>query len=288
MNYNINVDNTILQNGNLSSYLSSIKQIPVLSAEEERELAIKKDNGCLDSAKTLILSTLRFVHYIANSYSGYNLNKEDLIQEGNIGLLKAVKKYSPSAGVRLASYAVHWIRSEISEYIMNNWSVVKVSTTKSRRALFWKLNKEKKRIDKWLSDIEINNVALKYNATVADVIAVEQAFSRRDDSTDNKCDTIGINDQSLSYLSDDSQNPLQFVEQHDLSLKRRALLEKAISTLNEREKFIIQSRQMVDPPVSFRVLAEKYNISLQRVQQIENIVIKKLSKICNDNKKDFL
>lgn len=265
----------------LSSYLSYAKSIPMLSVEEERALfeRFQLEND-LEAARTIILSHLRFVVYVAKSYAGYGIPIEDLIQEGNIGLMKSVKRFELSHGVRLASFAVHWIKAEIHEYVLKNWRLVKVATTKAQRKLFFNLRKAKKKLG-WISTEEAEQIAKDLNVKTNEVFEMESRLHQRDtffDSTfgDRVDDDVDNDSAKASYLEDHSTRPDLICENDENASDAIESLREAISKLDDRSQDIINSRWYSEKKVSLKVLAEKYGVSLERIRQIEAAAFKKL------------
>jgi RNA polymerase sigma-32 factor len=264
--------------GSIESYISAVGQVSMLSAEEERKLAEQlRDNGDLESARKLIMSHLRFVVHVAKSYSGYGLAQADLIQEGNIGLMKAVKRFDPSVGVRLVSFAVHWIKAEIHEFVLKNWRIVKVATTKAQRKLFFNLRKSKKRLG-WFTAAEVQNVAETLGVSEKEVLQMESRMSSHDQSFDL---SDSDNDESenfapVQYLEDHSSNVESNVVASNWEQDASSRLLSALKTLDERSQFIIQSRWLSDDKTTLHDLADKYSVSAERVRQIEKNAMKKL------------
>lgn len=265
----------------LSSYLRYAKSIPVLSAEEERELfqRFQLEND-LEAARTIILSHLRFVVYIAKSYAGYGIPVEDLIQEGNIGLMKSVKRFELSHGVRLASFAVHWIKAEIHEYVLKNWRLVKVATTKAQRKLFFNLRKAKKRLG-WISKDEAEQIAQDLSVKTSEVFEMESRLHQRDSFFDASFgdrvdDEVSGDSAKALHLEDHSTRPDLICEYDESTSDVTEALREAILKLDDRSQDIINSRWYAEKKVSLKALAEKYEISLERVRQIEAAAIKKL------------
>ncbi len=263
--------------GNLKSYIASAYQVPVLNADEEHSLALRlHDFNDLDAARILIVHHLRFVIQVARGYTGYGLPLADLVQEGNIGLMKAVKRFDPHKGVRLVSFAVHWVRAEIHEYVLRNWRIVKVATTKAQRKLFFNLRSAKKRLA-WLNQDEIKNIADELGVKPSDVIEMEKRISNSDLEFDLPSDA----DESKSfapaaYLSHASNDPETEIEDNDWQAHQNKQLESALKTLDERSRDIISRRWLVEKKVTLQELATKYQISAERVRQLENNAIKKL------------
>jgi RNA polymerase sigma-32 factor len=272
--------NLAVPQGNLESYIHYVKQIPVLSAEEEKELAYRLQNeNDLDAARQLVISHLRFVVHIARGYSGYGLPQADLIQEGNIGLMKAVKRFDPTKEVRLVSFAVHWIKAEIHEFILRNWKIVKVATTKAQRKLFFNLRKSKKRLG-WFSQEEVAAVANDLGVSEAVVREMESRLSNVDTPFDSYCDPDDENHNEVvapaAYLQDLSHDPATVMEKsnwNDHSVKK---LSEALDNLDERSRDILNKRWLSENKSTLQDLAEHYNVSAERVRQLEKNAMKKL------------
>ena len=263
--------------GSLEAYIGIVNQSPVLSREEERELAYRFQNeNDLDAAKKLIVSQLRFVVHIARTYSGYGLPLADLIQEGNIGLMKAVKKFDPDRGTRLVTYAVHWIRSEIHEFVFNNWKIVKVATTKAQRKLFFKLRNAKKSIG-WLTNDEKKLIAKDLGVKPKDVATMEQRFASVDMSYD-----LGNTDSDEDYVSpagflpSPDSDPSSIVENDNWLQGKKEQLSTALEGLDNRSKEILMSRWLTDEKVTLKELAKQYQVSIERIRQIEEAAIQEL------------
>ncbi|WP_354623543.1 RNA polymerase sigma factor RpoH [Psychromonas sp. MME2] len=268
---------SLVPQGSIGAYVQSVNQFPMLSAEEEKELAERLFNeGDLDAAKKLVMSHLRFVAYIAKSYAGYGLPQADLIQEGNIGLMKAVRRFDPSIGVRLVSFAVHWIKAEIHEYVIRNWRVVKVATTKAQRKLFFNLRKAKKRLG-WLSQDEVETVAENLNVSTKDVLEMESRLNAQDQSFDlSASDDEDGNFSPVQYLEDKSADVAVVVEKEYTEKSQKNKLYAALSMLDERSQDIINSRWLDDSKATLHDLAARYEISAERVRQLEANALKKL------------
>ena len=261
--------------GSLEAYISIVNQAPLLSRDEERELAYQYQNhNDLDAARKLIMSQLRFVVHIARSYNGYGLSLADLIQEGNIGLMKAVKKFDADRGVRLVTYAVHWIRAEMHEFIFSNWKVVKVATTKAQRKLFFNLRKSKKNLG-WLTKQETESIARDLGVKPKEVTTMEQRFASKDMAFDGK-DTEDDFTAPSGFLPAPNSDPAEAIESHNWLEENTTLLMQAIKGLDTRSKEIITARWLNDEKLTLKVLAQKYSISLERVRQLEENAIMKL------------
>ena len=264
--------------GSLDAYIDRVSQIPVLSKEDEVALAIRfRAEGDLDAARQLVLSHLRFVVHISRGYLGYGLPMGDLVQEGNVGLMKAVKRFDPAVGVRLVSFAVHWIRAEIHEYVLRNWRLVKVATTKSQRKLFFNLRRMKKNLA-WLSEEETQAVARDLGVDVSDVREMEQRLSARDMSFD----PVPDNDEDESnyspamYLPASNADPALEVEREEWDEDSADRLSMALDKLDERSRSILKRRWMTDDKATLHELADEYGISAERVRQVETNAISKL------------
>ena len=261
----------IIATGSLQSYLDSVQQLPILTAGEERELFQQfQEQEDLEAARRLVLSHLRYVVYVARSYSGYGLPVEDLIQQGNVGLMKSVKKFDLSHGVRLVSFAVHWIKAEIHEYILKNWKIVKVATTKAQRKLFFNLRKAKQRLG-WFTAEEINQVASDLGVKPQEVLEMEARLANSDESFDPVVlDDDGVVSGPSAYLTyEDDQGPGDRVESEELQALQQAGLRVALDMLDDRSRDIVSARWLGEEKVSLKTLAEKYGVSLERIRQIE-------------------
>ncbi len=269
----------VVPQGNLEAYVSYVKQIPVLSAEEEKSLAYRlRDYNDLDAARQLVISHLRFVVHVARGYAGYGIPQADLIQEGNIGLMKAVKRFDPEKEVRLVSFAVHWIKAEIHEYILRNWKIVKVATTKAQRKLFFNLRKSKKRLG-WFSQEEITAVANDLGVSEANVREMESRLSNMDASFDGYADTDDDSHEApapAAYLQDMSADPANMLENSDWDEHNNSQLANAMQTLDERSKDILAKRWLNEDKMTLQELAEKYNVSAERIRQLEKNAMKKI------------
>ncbi len=264
----------------LDAYNKIVHATPLLTAEEEYELATRlQEKGDMEAAQRLILSHLRFVNRIAKGYSGYGLPLADLIQEGNIGLMKAVKRFDPTKGVRLVSFAVHWIRAEIHEYVIRNWRIVKIATTKAQRKLFFNLRSAKQRLG-WLNQEEIEAVANDLGVSPENVIEMERRLASPDTSFDLPVD--GDNDEAsfspVAYLTGpENMDPSVALEESDFSENQNQQLEQALATLDDRSRDIIQQRWLnEDNKATLHTLAEQYQVSAERIRQIESSAMKKL------------
>ncbi|MBE0438806.1 MAG: RNA polymerase sigma factor RpoH [Gammaproteobacteria bacterium] len=266
--------------GNLDAYTNLAHNIPMLTAEEEYDLAMRlQRDGDLDAAQRLVLSHLRFVNRIAKGYSGYGLPVADLIQEGNIGLMKAVKRFDPEKGVRLVSFAVHWIRAEIHEYVIRNWRIVKIATTKAQRKLFFNLRGAKKRLG-WLNQEEVEAIADDLGVTPENVMDMERRLSQPDTSFDlpNDVDDEETSFSPVAYLTGpDNTDPSMELEQLDATDYQHTKLSNALALLDERSRDIVSQRWLNDDSkATLHTLADQYHVSAERIRQIENNAMKKL------------
>ncbi len=263
---------------NLESYLQNVNSIPLLSAEREAELADKLfHQGDVDAARQLVLSHLRFVAYVARSFSGYGLSEADLIQEGNVGLMKAVKRFNPEFKVRLVSFAVHWIKAEIHEFILKNWRIVKIATTKSQRKLFFNLRSAKKRLG-WMNEQEVSDIAETLGVDPQTVRLMEGRLAARDASFDLD-DDDDDSTAPVQYLTDSSHDPAEIVEFEDLNNYEHQRLMSAYEGLDARAKEIISSRWLSEKKMTLHQLAEHFSISAERVRQLEQNALKKLRQV---------
>jgi RNA polymerase sigma-32 factor len=267
-----------LPTGNMDAYISAAFQLPMLSADEEHALAVRlRDQQDLDAARTLVMSHLRFVVRIARGYNGYGLPQNDLIQEGTVGLMKAVRRFDPEMGVRLVSFAVHWIKAEIHEYILRNWRIVKVATTKAQRKLFFNLRSAKKRLG-WFSRQEVEAVAEDLGVKPETVMEMESRLSSHDlafDGTDID-DEDAPHAAPAAYLPDLRDEPSRVLERADSAEAERADLYAALDALDERSRDIVQRRWLVDDKETLHDLAADYGVSAERIRQIEAAALKKL------------
>ena len=266
--------------GSLEAYIQAINGIPVLSTREERALAVRfREQQDLDAARKLVLHHLRFVVHVARGYLGYGLPLGDLIQEGNIGLMKAVKRFDPEVGVRLVSFAVHWIKAEMHEFILKNWRIVKVATTKSQRKLFFNLRGSKKRLG-WMNHEEVNTVARELGVSPEDVREMESRLAGQDitfDSTPESEDEDSNSVAPVTYLAADANaDPAHALEHSDWEEQGEAQLRLALTKLDERSRHIMQRRWLDESKATLQELADHYGISAERIRQLENNAIRKL------------
>ncbi|PCJ92549.1 MAG: RNA polymerase sigma factor RpoH [Porticoccaceae bacterium] len=278
MSKNLQTVDWMAPGANLAAYMQGANAVAVLSVEEERGLAedlyYRED---LDAARRLVLSHLRFVVYIARSYNGYGLPLGDLIQEGNVGLMKAVKRFNPEKGVRLVSFAVHWVKAEIHEYVLRNWRIVKVATTKAQRKLFFNLRGSKKRLA-WLTNDEAKAIAEDLGVEVGQVREMEKRLSARDAAFDPLTDDDDENAYQAPalYLEDKSADPALQVEQADTEQDNHTRMTEALNELDERSRDIIHSRWLGEDKATLHDLADKYSVSAERIRQLEKNAMKKV------------
>ena len=263
---------------NLNAYIQGVSAVPILSLDDERNLTeslyYQED---LDAARRLVLSHLRFVVHIARSYSGYGLPLSDLIQEGNVGLMKAVRRFNPEKGVRMVSFAVHWIKAEIHEFILRNWRIVKVATTKAQRKLFFNLRGAKKKLQ-WLSEREAKAVAEDLGVEVKEVLEMEMRLTARDatfDATPDD-DEDGTPIAPIYFLQDSDADPARIVERNELALDNSTRLGDALTSLDERSKDILQRRWLDDTKSTLHDLALEYGVSAERIRQLEKNAMKRV------------
>lgn len=262
--------------GSLDAYISAVHRIPVLSQDEEQSLSRHYlEDGDLPSAKKLVMSHLRFVVHVARGYSGYGLQLADLIQEGNIGLMKAVKRFDPDQGVRLVSFAVHWIRAEMHEFILKNWRIVKVATTKAQRKLFFNLRKSKKRLG-WMNAEEVRTVAKDLGVPEATVREMESRLSGRDIGFEPLNDDEDAKPAPAAFLVDDGADPYDNVSDADQSDNQMETLSAALGNLDDRSRDIIQRRWLNDDKATLQDLADEYGVSAERIRQVEANAMKKM------------
>jgi RNA polymerase sigma-32 factor len=264
--------------GSLDAYISAVNRVPVLSAEEEQALARQlRDEEDLDAAKSLVLSHLRFVVHVARGYQGYGLGMGDLIQEGNIGLMKAVKRFDPDQGVRLVSFAVHWVRAEMHEFILKNWRIVKVATTKAQRKLFFNLRKNKKRLG-WMNAAEVRAIAQDLNVSEREVLEMESRLSGRDVGFDAPADED--NDSAppspAAYLVAHDADPAAAYERDDHEESQLEILRDGLADLDARSRDILNRRFLGEPKATLQELADEYGVSAERIRQLEANALKKM------------
>ncbi len=262
----------------LDAYVANVSTIPILNAEEEKTLAERLffDND-LEAARQLVMSHMRFVVHIARSYQGYGLPLGDLIQEGNVGLMKAVKRFNPTMGVRLVSFAVHWIKAEMHEFILKNWRIVKVATTKAQRKLFFNLRSQKKGLG-WMNNDEVNAIAEDLGVDAATVRQMEGRMAATDmafDAPSDADDDAAVMAPSM-FLEDHSADPALMVEHQNVEESNNMQLTEAMSELDERARDILAQRWLVEEKATLHELAAKYEVSAERIRQIEKNAMKKL------------
>jgi len=271
---------------NLGAYISTVNQIPILTAEQEKELADRYFyDQDLDAAKMLVMSHLRFVVHIARSYAGYGLPQGDLIQEGNLGLMKAVKRFDPSMGVRLVSFAVHWIKAEIHEYVIRNWRIVKIATTKAQRKLFFNLRSLKKSSKK-LTLEEAQSIANDLNVTPEQVLEMEGRLTAYDAAFEASGDDDDENSTHVApalYLEDNRYDPARLIENEDYEEQSTAALHDAMEQLDDRSRNILQRRWLDDEKSTLHELAAEYNVSAERIRQLEKNAMEKIKVAMSSN-----
>lgn len=264
---------------NLGAYINNVNQIPILTPEQEKELAERYYyDQDLEAAKILVMSHLRFVIHIARSYAGYGLPQGDLIQEGNLGLMKAVKRFDPNMGVRLVSFAVHWIKAEIHEYVIRNWRIVKIATTKAQRKLFFNLRSLKKSSKK-LSLEEAQAIAHDLNVSVEQVLEMEgrltaydAAFEAQNDDDDEQSHSVA----PALYLEDNRYDPARMIEDDDWEEQNALSLHQAMQSLDDRSRHILQRRWLDEDKSTLHELAAEYNVSAERIRQLEKNAMEKI------------
>ncbi len=265
--------------GSLDAYIQEVNKIPMLTLEEEQELAHRyREHDDLEAARRLVLAHLRFVVHVAKGYTGYGLQLGDLVQEGNIGLMKAVKRFDPDREVRLVSFAVHWIRAEMHEFILRNWRIVKVATTKAQRKLFFNLRKSKKRLG-WLNMDEVNTVAENLGVKPEVVLEMESRLSGQDIGFDLSADSDDDDKPRVApaaFLQADSDSPEQVAEIEDLESHNNSLLYEGLDQLDERSQDIIRSRWLNDHKATLQELADRYGVSAERIRQLEANAMNKM------------
>jgi RNA polymerase sigma-32 factor len=266
--------------GSIEEYVGAVNLMPRFDAEEERALARRfREENDLDAARQLVLANLRFVVHVARGYMGYGLPLPDLIQEGNIGLMKAVKRYDPDVGVRLVSFAVHWIRAEIHEFIIQNWRIVKVATTKAQRKLFFNLRKFKNRLG-WFSQDEARAVADELGVDVGSVYEMESRLSNQDMAFDAHAEDDGDEREvaPAQYLQQANADPADVLAEREWESREQERLSAALEELDERSRDILASRWLAEEKLTLHDLAARYNVSAERIRQLENSAMKKLKK----------
>ncbi len=262
--------------GSLESYFDAVNRVPLLTLEREQQLSQRyRDDDDIEAARELVLAHLRFVVKVARGYGGYGLQQGDLVQEGNIGLMKAVKRFNPEFGVRLVSFVVHWIKAEIHEFILRNWRIVKVATTKAQRKLFFNLRSAKKALG-WMGTTEVDSVARELGVEVREVLTMEQRLSAHDVGFDGYGDSDEDAFAPSAYLEDRRFEPAAAYERTQHSEQRLGQLSDAMESLNERSRDIIVSRWLTEPKATLHDLAGRYGISAERVRQLEKSAFEKM------------
>jgi len=266
-----------LPTGSIEAYIGAAYQLPMLTAEEEHDLAVRlRDNNDLEAARIMVMSHVRFVIRIARGYSGYGLALPDLIQEGTVGLMKAVRRFNPDMGVRLVSFAVHWIKSEIHEFVLRNWRIVKVATTKAQRKLFFNLRSAKKRLG-WFSQEEVEGVAKDLGVKPETVLEMESRLAGQDMAFDPQESSDEERPVApASFLPDMRMEPSSQLEQADSSSHEQELLYTALDDLDDRSKAILQARWLSEEKATLHELADHYGVSAERIRQIEKNAMNKI------------
>lgn len=265
--------------GSMDAYINAVNRVPVLSVEDEQALArAYRDDDDLEAARHLVMAHLRFVVHVARGYQGYGLGMGDLIQEGNIGLMKAVKRFDPDQGVRLVSFAVHWVRAEMHEFILRNWRIVKVATTKAQRKLFFNLRKSKKRLG-WLNAAEVSAVAKDLNVSEREVLEMESRLSGRDitfDAPDDDNDNDNAPPSPSAYLVAANADPALAYERDNHEGSQLDLLREGLAGLDQRSREILQKRFLAEDKATLHELADEYGVSAERIRQLEANALKKM------------
>ncbi len=279
-NTQLQLADSFLPVGSLDAYIMRINNVPMLSAEEEHDLAVRfREQDDLEAARRLVLSHLRFVVKIARGYAGYGLSHADLIQEGNIGLMKAVKRFDPKFGVRLVSFAVHWIKAEMHEFILKNWRIVKIATTKAQRKLFFNLRSAKKRLG-WFTREEVDDVAKTLNVSRENVLEMESRLHNHDSAFDVASSSEdNVYDPAYFLTSDKADNPEEYLESTEWDEQKISSLHTALSKLDARSQEILQARWLADDKATLQTLATKYQVSAERIRQLEVQAINKLKQL---------
>ncbi len=276
MNTELQLGAVHLPIGSLDAYIARVNAMPMLSKQEEVDYATElQENGDLQAAKNLVLAHLKYVVKVARGYLGYGLPLGDLIQEGNAGLMKAVKRFDPKVGVRLVSFAVHWIKAEIHEFVLKNWRIVKVATTKAQRKLFFNLRSKKKRLG-WMSNDEVEMLANDLNVSKAEVLRMEQRLSAMDAPYDRPTNEDEEYRTPMNYLEDHSQDPALLVENEDTAQRGERNIMAAMDILDERSRDILAARWLTDKKTTLHNLAAKYGVSAERIRQLEANAMKKM------------
>ncbi|MFO1493648.1 MAG: RNA polymerase sigma factor RpoH [Lysobacterales bacterium] len=269
--------------GSLDAYIGAVNRIPVLVVEDEQELARRfREHGDLEAARQLVMSHLRFVVHVARGYAGYGLGISDLIQEGNIGLMKAVKRFDPGMGVRLVSFAVHWIRAEIHEFILRNWRIVKVATTKAQRKLFFNLRRAKTRLG-WMNAAEVQAVAKDLGVDPETVVEMEARMQGQDVAFDAPADDdTDARPAPIAFLVDQAANPYESLESADAGDHQLDTLTEGLEKLDARSRDIVTRRWLAEPKATLQDLADEYKVSAERIRQIEAAAFKKMRALFED------
>jgi len=265
--------------GDIDGYIQQVYQLPLLSAEQEQEVGFRwYDSKDTEAARQLVLSHLRYVVHIARSYMGYGLLLSDLIQEGNVGLMKAVKRFNPTIGVRLAAFAIHWIKAEIHEFVIRNWRIVKMATTKAQRKLFFNLRRNKKRLA-WFTEEEVQEVAKNLSVSPRDVREMESRLQGQDITFDLPEEHEDLTEGHVApvlYLEDKRADPAHLLAEDRNEQDESYKLKQALATLSSREQAILEQRWLLESKTTLQELADRFNVSPERIRQIEQQAMKKL------------
>lgn len=282
-NNSLQAINATLPGGSLEAYIAHANSIPMLTETEEFELATRlQENGDLEAARKLVLPHLRFVNRIARGYSGYGLPQADLIQEGNVGLMKAVKRFDPTMGVRLASFAVHWIKSEMHEYILRNWRIVRVATTKAQRKLFFNLRRMKTRLG-WFTEEDIQGVATELDVPASAVREMESRLNAHDMALEWQNDENETVSLSVPQLEDHSADPAYMLQSQRYEEDSQSRVFDALQSLSEREQIIVRERWLKEKKATLQDLSVQFGVSLERVRQIEKAAMEKMKNVLGTN-----
>jgi RNA polymerase sigma-32 factor len=277
------LDTLLVPTGSLESYVAAVNKVPMLSEADEQALARRfQEDQDLDAARQLVLSHLRFVVRVARGYNGYGLAQADLIQEGNIGLMKAVKRFNPELGVRLVSFAVHWIKAEMHEFILRNWRIVKVATTKAQRKLFFNLRSARQRLG-WMSSQEVEAVAKDLGVETHEVLLMEERMNAHDQAFDPAVEGEDDDLSPSAYLCDTRFEPVQQLERLEEESLDQENLGDALAALDPRSRDIVTSRWLSEPKMTLQDLADRYQVSAERIRQLENNAMKAMRRALGVN-----
>jgi len=279
INTQIQAQDFTLPLGSLEAYMRRVNAMPMLSAEDERALArCYREKGDLEAAKQLVLAHLRLVVKVARKYLGYGLPLADLVQEGNVGLMKAVKRFDPEVGVRLVTFALHWIKAEIHEFVLRNWRIVKIATTKAQRKLFFNLRQLKTHLH-WFSKNEVDTIAREFDLSAQLVQEMESRLESHDESFDSMSEDDEDDRYTPShYLTDASMNPERLLIEDNLAENYQARLQAAMAQLDERSQAILKDRWLIENKMTLQALADRYQVSAERIRQLERCALDQLKK----------